>query len=258
MIAPARCRRARRRPAAPASRAADRRRGSSPVRHAARGPARRRPRRLRVVRPAITSRRARRVVAAVKPGPYTLPRCHVPRACRSVPGSSPRHLCSAAGERLRRTADEGARSGAGRHRRPRAPPAPISSRPKSSAPPPTRSRRAHVAVSQRDYRQALSLALDAKERARDAARTSAERMAQHRSEAEQTIGSAAERWSRPSSDSPRPRRRACRGRAARGADGRLDVGRASPARSARSPREAGISAGKGGADAALTRIREDA
>jgi hypothetical protein len=50
--------------------------------------------------------------------------------------------------------------------------------------------RAHVAVSQRDYRQALSLALDAKERARDAARTSAERMSQHRSEAEQTINNA--------------------------------------------------------------------
>jgi hypothetical protein len=51
--------------------------------------------------------------------------------------------------------------------------------------------RAHTAVGQRDYRQALSLALDAKERARDAARTSAERMAQLRSEAERTIDAAA-------------------------------------------------------------------
>jgi hypothetical protein len=50
--------------------------------------------------------------------------------------------------------------------------------------------RAHVAVGQRDYRQALSLAIDAKERARDAARTSAERMARHRSDAEQAIDAA--------------------------------------------------------------------
>ena len=51
--------------------------------------------------------------------------------------------------------------------------------------------RAHTAVGQRDYRQALSLALDAKERARDAARTSAERMAQLRSEAERAIDASA-------------------------------------------------------------------
>jgi hypothetical protein len=51
--------------------------------------------------------------------------------------------------------------------------------------------RAHTAVGQRDYRQALSLALDAKERARDAARTGAERMAQLRSEAERVIDVAA-------------------------------------------------------------------
>lgn len=51
--------------------------------------------------------------------------------------------------------------------------------------------RAHTAVGQRDYRQALSLAIDSKERARDAARTSAERMAQTRSEAERTIDAAA-------------------------------------------------------------------
>ena len=51
--------------------------------------------------------------------------------------------------------------------------------------------RAHTAVGQRDYRQALSAALDAKERARDAARTAAERMAQLRSEAERVIESAA-------------------------------------------------------------------
>jgi Domain of unknown function (DUF4398) len=51
--------------------------------------------------------------------------------------------------------------------------------------------RAHTAVGQRDYRSALSAALDAKERARDAARTAAERMAQLRSEAERAIDSAA-------------------------------------------------------------------
>jgi hypothetical protein len=50
--------------------------------------------------------------------------------------------------------------------------------------------RAHAAVEQRDFRQALSLALDAKERARDAARSAAERMAQRRSEAEQAIENA--------------------------------------------------------------------
>jgi len=47
--------------------------------------------------------------------------------------------------------------------------------------------RARASVEQRDYRQALSLAIDAKERAREAARSGAERMAQHRSEAEQAI-----------------------------------------------------------------------
>lgn len=48
--------------------------------------------------------------------------------------------------------------------------------------------RSHEAVSQKDYRQALNFALDARERAHDAARAGAERMAQVRSEAEQTIG----------------------------------------------------------------------
>lgn len=50
--------------------------------------------------------------------------------------------------------------------------------------------RAHEAVTQRDYRQALSLALDAKERARDAARSGATRMAELRSEAERAIDTA--------------------------------------------------------------------
>jgi hypothetical protein len=50
--------------------------------------------------------------------------------------------------------------------------------------------RARASVEQRDYRQALSLAIDAKERAREAARSGAERMAQHRSEAEQAIDAA--------------------------------------------------------------------
>jgi hypothetical protein len=49
--------------------------------------------------------------------------------------------------------------------------------------------RAHEAVTQRDYRQALNFALDARERAHDAARAGAERMAQVRSEAEQTLAS---------------------------------------------------------------------
>lgn len=47
--------------------------------------------------------------------------------------------------------------------------------------------RSHEAVTQRDYRQALNDALDARERAHDAARAGAERMAQVRSEAEQNI-----------------------------------------------------------------------
>ncbi len=49
--------------------------------------------------------------------------------------------------------------------------------------------RSHEAVTQRDYRQALNFALDARERAHDAARSGAERMAQVRSDAEQTIQS---------------------------------------------------------------------
>jgi hypothetical protein len=49
--------------------------------------------------------------------------------------------------------------------------------------------RSHDAVSQRDYRQALNYALDARERAHDAARSGAERMAQVRSDAEQTLNS---------------------------------------------------------------------
>jgi hypothetical protein len=47
--------------------------------------------------------------------------------------------------------------------------------------------RSHDAVTQRDYRQALNFALDARERAHDAARSGAERMAQVRSDAEQTL-----------------------------------------------------------------------
>jgi hypothetical protein len=47
--------------------------------------------------------------------------------------------------------------------------------------------RSHDAVTQRDYRQALNYALDARERAHDAARAGAERMAQVRSEAEQNV-----------------------------------------------------------------------
>lgn len=46
---------------------------------------------------------------------------------------------------------------------------------------------------QRDYRQALNFALDASERAREAARTGAERMAQVRSEAETLLETAAKR-----------------------------------------------------------------
>ncbi len=48
-------------------------------------------------------------------------------------------------------------------------------------------RRSHDAVGQRDYRQALNYALDARERAHDAARTGAERMAQVRNHAEQIL-----------------------------------------------------------------------
>lgn len=47
--------------------------------------------------------------------------------------------------------------------------------------------RSHEAVTQRDYRQALNFALDARERAHDAARSAAEHMAQVRSDAEQSI-----------------------------------------------------------------------
>jgi vacuolar-type H+-ATPase subunit I/STV1 len=47
--------------------------------------------------------------------------------------------------------------------------------------------RSHDAVGQRDYRQALNYALDARERAHDAARAGAERMAQVRSETEQSM-----------------------------------------------------------------------
>jgi hypothetical protein len=47
--------------------------------------------------------------------------------------------------------------------------------------------KSHDAVTQKDYRLALNFALDARERAHDAARSGAERMAQVRSEAEQTI-----------------------------------------------------------------------
>jgi hypothetical protein len=47
--------------------------------------------------------------------------------------------------------------------------------------------RSHDAVTQRDYRQALNFALDARERAHDAARSGAERMAQVRSDAEQLL-----------------------------------------------------------------------
>ena len=46
-------------------------------------------------------------------------------------------------------------------------------------------------ATQRDYRQALNFALDARERAVDAARSGAERMAQVRSEAETAVRSAA-------------------------------------------------------------------
>ena len=47
-------------------------------------------------------------------------------------------------------------------------------------------------ATQRDYRQALNFALDARERAVDAARTGAERMAQVRSEAETAVRTAAQ------------------------------------------------------------------
>jgi uncharacterized protein YgiM (DUF1202 family) len=47
--------------------------------------------------------------------------------------------------------------------------------------------RSHEAVTQRDYRQALNYALDARERAHDAARAGAEHMAQVRSDAEQNV-----------------------------------------------------------------------
>jgi hypothetical protein len=50
--------------------------------------------------------------------------------------------------------------------------------------------RAHAAVEERDYRQALSLALDAKERAREAARLGAVHMAELRSSAERTLDEA--------------------------------------------------------------------
>lgn len=47
-------------------------------------------------------------------------------------------------------------------------------------------------ATQRDYRQALNFALDARERAVDAARAGAERMAQARSEAETAVRAAAQ------------------------------------------------------------------
>jgi small-conductance mechanosensitive channel len=47
-------------------------------------------------------------------------------------------------------------------------------------------------ATQRDYRQALNFALDARERAVDAARSGAERMAQVRSEAETAVRTAAQ------------------------------------------------------------------
>ena len=47
-------------------------------------------------------------------------------------------------------------------------------------------------ATQRDYRQALNFALDARERAVDAARSGAERMAQVRSEAETAVRSTAQ------------------------------------------------------------------
>lgn len=47
-------------------------------------------------------------------------------------------------------------------------------------------------ATQRDYRQALNFALDARERAVDAARSGAERMAQVRSEAETAVRAAAQ------------------------------------------------------------------
>jgi hypothetical protein len=50
--------------------------------------------------------------------------------------------------------------------------------------------RSREMVDQRDYRQALNFALDARERAHEAARTGAERMAQIRSEAETLLQAA--------------------------------------------------------------------
>jgi hypothetical protein len=47
--------------------------------------------------------------------------------------------------------------------------------------------RSREAVTQRDYRQALNYALDARERARDAAHAGAEKMAQARGDAEQAL-----------------------------------------------------------------------
>lgn len=47
--------------------------------------------------------------------------------------------------------------------------------------------RSKQAVTERDYRQALNFALDARERARDAARAGADRMAQARGDAEQAL-----------------------------------------------------------------------
>jgi hypothetical protein len=50
--------------------------------------------------------------------------------------------------------------------------------------------KAHVAVDQRDYRQALSYAIDARERAQDAARASADGKAQARGSAEKALSEA--------------------------------------------------------------------
>jgi tetratricopeptide (TPR) repeat protein len=116
--------------------------------------------------------------------------------------------------------------------------------------------RAHIAVGQRDYRQALSLALDAKERAREAARTAVERMAQRRSEAgeainaaERALATAQQRLS--PADGPRP---------PASQHAALTAGLKAASRNLQEARTAfekqQYPKAKSSADAALTRIRE--
>ncbi len=78
----------------------------------------------------------------------------------------------------------------------RAPPAPTSSPPRSSPPPRTRSSKSEEAVAAGDYRQALSHALDSRERAQNAAKMAVDGRADARGQAERAIAEVATLLSR--------------------------------------------------------------